>query len=52
MMRRLLLAVGLALAVPWAASAQDEDLVEVNAGMVSPVLGVAMVSSCLREGAD
>lgn len=37
MIGRLVLAVGLALAVPIAASAQDDDLIELNAGMVSAI---------------
>lgn len=44
MIRRLAVAVGLALALPFAASAQDDDLIELNAGIVSGIdqLGVAM----------
>lgn len=44
MIRRLALAVGLALAIPMAANAQDDDLVELNAGMVSGIdqLGLAI----------
>lgn len=44
MIARLALAVGLALAVPLAASAQDEDLIKLNAGMVSGVdqIGLAI----------
>jgi hypothetical protein len=39
MIGRLVLAVGLALAVPIAASAQDDgDLIEMNAGMVSAIV--------------
>ncbi|WP_029660319.1 ABC transporter substrate-binding protein [Aliihoeflea sp. 2WW] len=44
MIRRLALAVGLALALPLAANAQDDDLVELSAGMVSGIdqLGLAI----------
>lgn len=44
MIRRLALAVGLALALPLAATAQDDDLVELSAGMVSGIdqLGLAI----------
>lgn len=37
MIRRLALAVGLALSMPIAATAQDDDLIEVSAGMVSAI---------------
>lgn len=37
MIKRLVLAVGLALAAPMAAGAQDGDLIELNAGMVSAI---------------
>ena len=44
MIRRLAVAVGLALALPFAASAEDDDLIELNAGIVSGIdqLGLAM----------
>ena len=37
MKRRLAVAVGLALTMPLGASAQDDDLIEMNAGMVSSI---------------